>query len=272
MRYIVFANAAVFLLDMFSGNACSALLGFHPALILRGQVWRLVTFVLVPNAASPLWFVVSLFFYYFLGTTMEQTWGTAKFNLFYFCGAGLTLIAGFIGGFFMGDLVHVWGAPTITMYQVNLSLFLAFATLYPDVQLRLYFILPVKAKWLAIFYVVVMVWDIISLPRGLWAFMLPLVLPANLASLVNYALFFWSDIRRVTGRLARRAQRRTSRQTVNFKTAQKHAREKKGYLHKCAVCGRTDTEFPDLEFRYCSKCNGYYCYCMDHINSHVHIE
>ena len=149
MTYIIIANSAIFLLDLFSnGLSVSSLLGFQPMAILQGEVWRLVTFILVPETQKPIWFVVSMFFYYFLGNLMEREWGAAKFTLFYLCGALLTLIAGFIGGFFMGTMGYAIAAPTITMYQVNLSLFLAFATLYPDTTFLIYFIIPVKAKLL----------------------------------------------------------------------------------------------------------------------------
>ena len=89
-----------------------------------------------------------------------------------------------------------------------------------------------------------------------------------LVAVVNYVLFFWSDIMECFGRV----QHRTSRQTVNFKQATKKAQQQKGYIHKCAVCGKTDTDYPNEEFRYCSKCNGYYCYCSEHIHNHVHIQ
>ncbi len=250
MRYIVIGNVVVYLLDMYSNYTATRLLGFWPGLILQGQIWRLVTFLIVPESMSLIWFAVALFFYYFLGTTLEQEWGTAKFTLFYLTGAVLTAIGGFISGF-------------ATMGSVNFSLFLAFATLYPDAQLRVYFIIPVKAKWLAVFYVVRIFFNVFASPG---------YLPVAAASLVNYAIFFWSALPAYLGRFTGRVRRRTSRQTINFNAARKHAKEKKGYLHKCAVCGRTDTDYPDLEFRYCSKCNGYYCYCMDHINNHVHIQ
>ena len=68
-----------------------------------------------------------------------------------------------------------------------------------------------------------------------------------------------------------RDRRSTSRGAMNFKRAAEAKKQQTGYLHKCAVCGRTDTDYPNLEFRYCSKCVGNYCYCMDHINNHVHI-
>lgn len=261
MRYIVFGTAIVYVLDMFSDNMLSAFLSFSFPAILHGQIWRLVSFIIVPDSMNILWTVVSLLFYYSIGTTMEREWGPAKFTLFYACGVGLTILSGVISGLLGGGYV--------TMTPVNQSLFLAFATLYPDAQIRLYFILPLKAKWLAIFYVVMMAWSVISSTflMGPMAALL-FVLPPILASLVNYALFFWSDLANAMGL----ARHRASRQTVNFKQATRHAQQQKGYLHKCAVCGKTDTEYPDMEFRYCSKCNGYYCYCMEHINNHVHVE
>ncbi|BDF71542.1 hypothetical protein CE91St41_12310 [Oscillospiraceae bacterium] len=264
MRYIVFGTAIVYVLDMFSDNMLSAFLSFSFPAIMHGQIWRLVSFIIVPDSMNILWTVVSLLFYYSIGTTMEREWGSAKFTLFYACGVLLTILSGVISGLF--------GAGYVSMTAVNQSLFLAFATLYPNAQIRLYFILPLKAKWLAIFYVVMMAWNVLSTffkyPLALVPYVLLLILPPILASLVNYALFFWSDLAGAIGL----ARHRASRQTVNFKQATRHAQQQKGYLHKCAVCGKTDTEYPDMEFRYCSKCNGYYCYCMEHINNHVHVE
>ena len=260
MRYIVFGTAIVYVLDMFSDNMLSAFLSFSFPAIIHGQIWRLVSFIIVPDSMNILWTVVSLLFYYSIGTTMEREWGSAKFTLFYACGILLTILSGVISGLF--------GAGYVSMTAVNQSLFLAFATLYPNAQIRLYFILPLKAKWLAIFYVVMMGWSVLSSTILMGPAALLFVLPPILASLVNYALFFWSDLSNAMGL----ARHRASRQTVNFKQATRHAQQQKGYLHKCAVCGKTDTEYPDMEFRYCSKCNGYYCYCMEHINNPVHVE
>lgn len=281
MRYIVLANVVVYLLDSFSGRALSAALGLFPNLVLNGQIWRLVTFLIVPEpyeltGLGPVWFAFSMLFYYSLGNTIEREWGSAKFTLFYACGALLTLVSSFLSlgivSLISPDTARLFGMIPITMGQVNFSLFLVFATLYPDAHIQIYFILPVKAKWLMLFYALVQVWDLMRLPGAGLVFLLPLVLPPMIASWGNYLLFFWSDITALVGRTYRRTRHQTSRQTINFKKAQKAAQEHKGYLHKCAVCGKTDTEYPDLEFRYCSKCNGYYCYCMEHINNHVHVE
>ncbi len=269
INYILVGNVIIYLLDMFSGGQTSALLGLDfGSAILGGQLWRLVTFVFVPEAQKPLWFMVSLFFYYFLGNTMEQEWGCGKFTLFYLCGALLTFLASIVTYFWSGGAV----SNMITLSAVHSTLFLAFATLFPDAQIRLYFILPVKAKWLAIFYVFMGVWEVVSINRIFLPFLLPLLVPTLLASWINYAIFFWSDLSSFFRGLMARTRHQTSKQTVNFKAATKKAQEQKGYLHKCAVCGKTDTDYPDMEFRYCSKCNGYYCYCSEHLGNHVHIE
>lgn len=263
MYCIIAGNVLVFLLDRFSGGSLSLLLDFYPSAILQGQIWRLVTFIFVPETYQLLWFIVSMFFYAFLGPFMEREWGTAKFSLFYFCGILWSVLFGFLSYLISGVRL-----PTASMYYVNLSLFLAFATLYPDAPLRFYFIIPIRAKWLALLYVFIMAWDIIGTSTVMLPLVLAVRLPSILASLVNYVLFFWTYL----SPFLFRVRHQTSRQTINFKKATRDVKKEKGYLHKCAVCGITDADDPDMEFRYCSKCNGYYCYCMNHINHHVHIQ
>lgn len=268
INYILIGNVIVYLFDWFSNGSVSALLGLDfGSAILGMQLWRLVTFIFVPDASKPIWFVVSVFFYYFLGNTMEREWGSTKFTLFYLCGAVLTFLASIVTFFWSGGVSYM-----VTLGAVHSTLFLAFATLYPDAQIRVYFILPVKAKWLALFYLFLSIWDFVGMNGFLLPIMLPLLLPELLASWANYLLFFWSYIRDIFSRSFHRARHQNSRQTVNFRQATKEARQQKGYLHKCAVCGKTDTDYPDEEFRYCSKCNGYYCYCSEHIQNHIHIE
>jgi len=252
MNYIVIGTVVVYLLDMFSQGYCSQFLAFSPYFILRGQVWRLISFVFVPyNSSNLLFLAISLYFYWMIGSALEREWGSAKFTLFYLMGVILNALLGFLTGY-------------ATMNYVNLSMFFSFATLYPNAQFMLFFFLPIKAKWLAWFDAAIFAWSVVSyLLRG--HFLLALI---PIIAILNYFLFFSADF----ARLFRRIKHKTDPQTINFKKAQKKARETKGYMHKCAVCGITDADNPNMEFRYCSKCNGYYCYCMDHINSHVHIE
>ena len=258
MLYIVIGNIVVFFFNTFSMGTFSAMLDFSRPLILQGQVWRLFTFIFVPMYTDPrdvLFLALSLYFYYFIGSVLEQEWGSTKFTLFYFMGVLFNIAAGFVVG-------------VTTMHYVNLSLIFAFATLYPDMRFLLFFIIPVKIKWLAWLDAAWFVVDILQFSLvGLY----PLILLPAVAFL-NYFLFFWSDIKAVLTRGKGKVAHKTSRQTIDFKAAQKKAQETKGYMHKCDVCGKTDADDPTMEFRYCSKCDGYYCYCMDHINTHVHVK
>ena len=147
-------------------------------------------------------------------------------------------------------------------------MFLAFATLYPDMMMLFMGIIPIKMKWLALLDVALFAVDILSyLGRGQFLFAL---LP--IAGILNYLIFFWDNLMELLGQSRRRVSRKVDPKVVNFQKAAKAVKNQRGYLHKCSVCGVTDADHPDMEFRYCSKCNGYYCYCMDHINSHIHIQ
>lgn len=257
MLYIVLGNVIVYLLDLFSNGSFSLIAAFSPYDILHGQIWRLASFIFVPDFSNNLFFfALSLYFYYFIGSTLERTWGSGRFTAFYLIGVVMAILVGFLNGAIIG-----FDTPAITtgMSYLNLSLFFAFATLYPDTQFLLFFIVPIKAKWLGWFDAALFLWAIVTTH-----------FPYNLipvAAILNYIIFFWEDIARVL----HLAKNRNSKQTVNFKKATQQVKQQKGYLHKCSVCGKTDTDYPDLEFRYCSKCKGYHCYCMDHINNNVHI-
>ena len=171
MKYIVAGNLLVYLLSVFSNAQAVSFLGFNLDRVLHGEVWRLVSFIFVSGYFSIrdlLWLAISLYFYYFIGNTLEREWGSAKFTLFYACGILLSVIFGFLSYFITGFSM----GPTASMYYVNMSLFLAFATLYPDAEMRFYFVIPIRAKWLALLYVFLMLWDIIQTPT----MFLPIVL------------------------------------------------------------------------------------------------
>ena len=255
MMYVAIAQAAVGLLDIFLQDWLSALLMFSGPAILRGQVWRLVTFVIVPNSSNPFYLLLSCYVYYWTGQMLEREWGTAKFNLFYLSGVVLSALFGLLLG-------HQ------DIYYIHLSIFLVIATLYGEMQVLFMFVIPIKMKWLAILDVVLILVDVVQYAqRGLWVFAL-----APLASFVNYFIFTWPFWSMKLGF----ARRRADPQVINFKRAQRQAQKKAketgGYMHKCAVCGLTDQDDPNMEFRYCSKCDGYYCYCANHINNHIHIH
>lgn len=272
MLYIGIAQVIVFFLDLFSRGMFSSLLCFWGPDILRGQVWRLVTFVVAPNNSNPFYLLLGCYVYYWTGQMLEREWGTAKFNLFYLSGAVLSAVSALALTLFQSGLMirlERAGLSSINLaYYLNLSIFLVIATLYSEAQVLFMFVLPIKMKWLALVDVVLILVEVIRYGQmGWWAFAL-----FPLASFVNYFIFTWPFWSMKLGF----ARRRVDPQVIDFKRARKQAekkaRETGGYLHKCAVCGLTDQDDPDMEFRYCSKCDGYYCYCADHINNHIHIH
>lgn len=136
MFFLSGAMLLVYILSMFF-PALPGLLSLDRAMLLRGQVWRLVTFLFLPPSSSPLWILFNLYFYCLLGRGLEQQWGVFRFNLFYLCGIVGAILAALITGFGSN-------------YYLNLSLFLAFAAFYPDYRLTIFFVLSIKIKYLAI--------------------------------------------------------------------------------------------------------------------------
>lgn len=258
MRVIVIGTVIVYILEMFAGYEAVSFLEFNLEGLKRFELWRLVTFIFMPGDSRPVFLAISLYFYYWIGSTLEQRWGTARFNLYYISGVVLTLV-----GTILASLLSGYHGLTVsgTSY-VNLSMFLAFAVLFPDVQVLLFFIIPVKMKWLAWLDAAIFALNIVLsiISRSIIGVVLPVV------ALLNFAVFIWPEVKYQADRF----QYRHSRQTVQFKKAVKQQQQQKGYHHKCCVCGKTDTDYPDMTFRYCSKCAGYHCYCQDHIFSHVH--
>ena len=269
MLYISLGTALVFLMSIINENyALYYWLCFDRQLILQGQVWRLVSYVLTYNAGNVLLTIISLFCYYSLGQGIENLWGTLRFNLFYFTGVILQ------------DVFCMLFGGTANVFYLNLSLFLAFATMYPSTQFLIFFVIPVKAWILALLDLVLTLYPVITLTvAGLFPYSLfPLV------ALLNYFLFFGKDVLNVIPmswranfrRLLRKTSSPKKAKTIPFPTAGSyeatHTKVKAPYNHKCTVCGRTDTEHPELEFRYCSRCKGYYCYCSEHISNHTHIQ
>lgn len=258
MRYIVISNALVYIVSMFDRSGLLlGLLAMDAASVLRGQIWRLATYVLIPTGGSPLSVLLSLIFYYWLGESMERLWGSAKFTFYYVSGMLLSALASILAFFLDGYAVPLYGA-----LYVNAALFFAFALTYPEAMVRLFYIIPVKMKWLAaaeaVLYGVGVVQGVLA---GQWGRALTPVI-----ALLNLFIFFSPEFSRKAD--AVRAHNRP--EAVRFRKAVKQQQREKGYNHKCTVCGRTDTDYPDLQFRYCSKCAGYHCYCEDHIFNHVH--
>lgn len=252
MTYVVLGNAIIFLLVSLGIGRWDDFVFYWPY-VLNGQWWRIFSFIFIPESMSLIWIIFTVMLYYYVGSALERAWGTFKFNLYYFTGVLGTLIVAII-----------FGIPATATY-INLSLFLGFATLFPDLQFMIYFIIPIKAKYMAIFYFVILGIDVIN--GGLPV----LILVAF--SLLNYFLFFGvSAIKNKRLRQKGYAGQRQFKQAQR-KDIQKGTKEPiKVAFHKCSVCGRTELDDPELEFRYCSSCNGHHEYCMDHLRDHEHIQ
>lgn len=242
-------------------------LSLEPAYILRGQVWRLVTWVLYPPSTSGvLWFAIAvLFFYYPIGTSLERTIGTFKYTLYILSGVIFTILGAFILYFLLGGNVLVGNV--FSTYYISLSTFLAYAMCYPDMQVLLMFIIPVKMKWMAIFYVVIVVYEMIQyVMAGAWYLVIPIV-----ASLLNFIIFYFG-----TKDFSRYNPKEIHRRNEFRRAMEPEGRMKSGSgsvtKHKCAICGRTELDDPNLEFRFCSRCNGNYEYCQDHLFTHTHVK
>lgn len=262
MLYIVIANAVVYLFSMMdTTETFLTYMQFKPALIFSGQVWRLFTFMLIPEGSHLIFVALFLYFYYFIGTNLEHSWGTPKFTLYYIFGYLATLIYGLIVWFLTrSNLISSY----VSAHFLNLSMFLAFATLYPETEVLLFFIIPIKVKWLALLDALYFMLIIFRYPFTV-VNLLPLI------AILNYYLFCGPYLSPLFAPLKYRLLRYTRNAKPSPGKTKKSA-PRPSYTYKCSVCARTDTDFPNLEFRYCSRCLGYHCFCQDHINNHVHFK
>ncbi|MDE7270252.1 MAG: hypothetical protein K2N81_07240 [Acetatifactor sp.] len=250
-------------------------LTLDPYQILHGQIWRVFTWIISPPSELSVFTLIMLFFYYSIGTSLERTWGTYRYNVYIFGGILITVIASFLCMGVCYLLFGAWleglgaasffslGSWMFSTYYINMSIFLAYAVTYPEHQVLLMFVIPVKVKWLGIIYGVMLVIDMA------WSFMRGFGYPpywfgvvAIGASLINF-LIFWIQSRRLSYLNPRQIKRK-----VHFQHQVREGVRQSG--HKCCICGRTERDDPTLEFRYCSKCAGNHEYCQQHLFTHEH--
>ena len=260
MQYLVPAGYQYLMLD--------------PFLVLKGQVWRLVTWILIPPDSSNIFFVlITLYLYYSLGGLLERIWGTYKYNVYLFSGLLFTILGAFV---LCGYSVLMGAQPTMytglyllnngsavyfgqfSTYYINMSIFLACAASIPDVQVLLMFLFPIKVKWLGIVYGIILLVNCIQGGIATWIVVI--------FSLLNFLVFFLRSKGKMhlsVGQIKRQQE---------FHQKMRSAGQTKGITrHKCAICGRTELDGDDLEFRFCSKCNGNYEYCQYHLFTHEHV-
>lgn len=266
----------------FNGINPLEFINLDPYCISKGQIWRLITWVLVPpDTSNFLLMAIVLYFYYQLGTTLERTWGAFRYNIYIFSGIIFTIIGAVAlyyvlvslnGGNLtpeqLGEIGGRIGAGFNT-YYINLSIFLAFAVMYPNMQILMFFVIPVRMKWMAYFYVIINGFQFITGPIQIKV--------AIVMSLLNFIVFFLStrNYKRVSPKemYRRKAFRDAMNQAGSRSMADGYSTARGGAItkHKCAICGRTERDGDNLEFRFCSKCNGNYEYCNEHLFTHKHI-
>ena len=250
MKYVAIANVAFWLMNIMNPSFLQYIV-FDPALILRGQVWRLVSFVFYPPNTGLLALLV-FYFYYWIGSILEREWGSGPFTVFFFSGLILTVVYGFVMYFAFGYRIMLDSS------YLYLSMFFSFAAMYPDMQVLFMFIIPVRMKFLALIDAVFFLISVLGNPFPIN--LLPVV------ALLNFFIFCGADIKALL-------PRKKSQSTINFRKESariRYEQQSRLYTHKCSVCGKTDTDYPELEFRYCSRCEGYHCFCSEHINNHIH--
>lgn len=265
MIYLIAAYCIGFVIYTVNPNFM-LMLTLSPYHILHGQVWRLITWILMPTDTRVFSLLIMALLYYQLGSALERSWGTFRFNVYIFGGMLFTVIGAFIlygiyaaAGTGSLETISLISSLTFTTNYINLTIFLALAVMYPEMQILLFFIIPVKMKWMAVVYAVLIA---INLILTSWGGRIAIIM-----SILNFLIFFLStrNYRRVSPKEIHRKQ--------VFKAQMREPR--RGSMvtkHKCAVCGRTELDDPNLEFRFCSKCDGNYEYCQDHLFTHQHIK
>ncbi len=262
---LIICYACGYLFEMLYPSLLSYLYLNPYEIIFHGQIWRLVTWIIVPPSSFDFFTLLMLYFYYSLGTTLERTWGTYRYNVYIFSGVLFTILGAFLLFAYTlivgGDAgMALWSyyplASMFSTYYVNMSIFLAFAATYPNMQVLLFFFIPIRIKILGIIYGALLIFQFIT--GGI------AVRFVIAASLMNFIVFFFTSRGRV--HMSPKQVKRRQEFKKEVKKSTKITR------HKCAICGRTEETNPELEFRFCSKCDGNYEYCQDHLFTHTHVK
>lgn len=296
------------------GMDFTSFITLDPTKILQGQVWRIISWVIIPprgyyGIQGMVFLALMMYCCFSIGTVLERTWGTFKYNLYIFGGIFLTVISSFVAMFVLYFILSKQGVTITDMissysdvysttwyyystYYINMSIYIGFALTFPDNIVRFMFFIPMKMKWLGLIDGLYFLFD---LGRGIYYFNLGyidglMLICAVSASIINILLFWLFNLKRFNPKQAARSAKfkREYNQGVNFANNRASSQSQSFYSqqapgsskpkmrgagitkHKCAVCGQSEQDNPNLEFRFCSKCNGAYEYCQNHLFSHVH--
>ena len=283
MRYIIIAYAVGYLLYITRNYAALSFLALDAEGILHGQVWRIFTYIIQPpNNSLPVFVLLTLYFYYMIGRYLERQWGTFKFNLYFFSGMFLNVAAAIVIYLIFGVVMPM------SVYYINLSLFMAFAMEQPDTYMLLFFVIPFKVRWFAIidgiFFAATVLFGFLSLAVQLPVSVLaplyyvginptPTGATAAIIAMLNFIVFYFvfKAGKRSTG--SQKRYKKSNNDNAQRKTYQSGAASGSARIpiHRCAICGKTEFNAPDEDFRYCTACAGAFEYCSVHLRNHKHI-
>lgn len=269
MLYIVALYIFGLALSVFMPGMYYQYLSLDFEMIFKGQIWRLITFIIPAEAGyNFIFFIISVYFYYIIGNTLERNWGAFRLNLYFFSGVFFNIIAALISYLINGYSFYT----ASSLDFICSTMFFAFAALFPNTAFYIYFLIPVKAKYLAILEGIVYLVSIMDYIRnGQYILTIPIIV-----AFLNFLIFFFAtrNYRSISPNELRR--KATFRRKMDEANRQGNVAQFRGRnvitRHKCAVCGRTELDGDNLEFRFCSKCDGNYEYCMDHLFTHEHVK
>ncbi len=308
---IVLLYCTGFVLELFSsiGGVNIDILGYlslNPYLILHGQVWRLVSWLLIPPDSFSPFIILVLYFYFSIGRSLEQVWGDFRYNIYFFSGILFTIIGAFIvyglafliydeeltSGIITAEELFTYvsikdvvnmkylilpGAwfRSISTYYLSISILLAYAMTLPEERILLMFFIPIRAKMLGIFYAVLIAFEVIEqIIVGNYCMVIIIVV-----SMLNAIIFFlltkhYYSRNKIKSTYKRRADFTRKIRVAKVNMGQEAVHEGKTVFtrHKCAICGATELDGENIEFRFCSKCDGNYEYCSNHLYTHEHVK
>ena len=251
-----------FMIEVLEPNAINAI-SLNPELILKGQIWRLISWVLMPPNGASLWIIITLLFYFSIGRTLENVWGDFRYTLYIISGIIFTDL-GVIGSYLVlmltgqSELAAFYSYTGVSTYFLCMSIFLAYAFTFPEHQVLLWFIIPVKVKWMGYLDIAYLIYFIVLYAQMHY---FPGVVTVVM-SILNFVVFYM--LSKGKNRVSHAHKKRARTYEQEIRQSQVITR------HKCAICGQTDADNKDLEFRYCSRCKGNYEYCNNHLFTHEH--
>lgn len=284
IKYVVALYCAGAVLGMLNRDIYDNYLCLNMGAVFHGQVWRLFTFLIEPYGFSEgmsmlisiIFFLFQVNLFFLFGRSLEQAWGTFRFNMYFFSGYLLNIIAALI--LYLSPL-HISYYNSGFQY-IYWSMFFAFALLNPNMEFLLYMVLPIKVKWLAILDAVFMLYQIFGNIRGGIFYMRFYSEEAHaiagtcfsaavaiVVAMANFLIYFFAtrNYQRINPKEIHRRRDFRRKTTAG-------GRYEGGARHRCAVCGRTELDNENLDFRFCSKCEGNYEYCSDHLFTHQHVK